>query len=67
MLSRTQLNSLSWDGSTSCNTAIGGEAEVGYSGSVLGLLVVLVVVCNQHGAGAGDGERMRPEAGTGNE
>ena len=54
-------------GGAHCNPSVWGASLSGYSGSVLGFLPVLLVILNQHQAGAEDGEENRPSAGAGND
>ena len=54
-------------GDTQCNPSIRGSSLSGYSGSVCGFLVLVMVNYNQDQAGAEDGEGMRPLADTGDD
>ena len=52
-------------GGAHCNPSYWGPSLSGYSGSVGGFLVLMLVNLNQHQAGAEDGEGMRPSTDAG--
>ena len=52
-------------GGAHCNPSYWGPSLSGYSGSVCGFLVLMLVNLNQHQARAEDGEVMRPSTDAG--